>query len=365
VLTVRRATAVVALALLTTGMATACGGDDNKTASGGGGDRIKIALLLPESQTSRYESFDRPLFEAKVKEICDTCDIIYQNANGDKAQQQNQAEAVIAQGVKVIVFDAQDAESAGLSVDKANLKKIPVVSYDRLIANTDLAAYISFDNEKVGRLQAQSLVDKLKKDGTTSGKIVMMNGLKADNNALLFNKGAHSVLDSSGFTITPAEDFWTDWLPAKAQSFMEGQIAQLGVKGFVGVYAPNDGTAGGAIAAMRSKGVSPIPPITGQDAELSAVQRIISGEQYMTVYKAIKPQAEKAAEMAVALAKGQQIQTTSTVNNGTMDVPSVLLDPVAVTKENLKSTILADKFYTPQQVCTSEFAAACKSAGIE
>jgi D-xylose transport system substrate-binding protein len=173
------------------------------------------------------------------------------------------------------------------------------------------------------------------------------------------------VLDSSGFTITPSEDFWTDWLPAKAQSFMEGQVAQLGVKGFVGVYAPNDGTAGGAIAAMRSKGVTPIPPITGQDAELAAVQRIISGEQYMTVYKAIKPQAEKAAEMAVALAKGQQIQTTTTVNNGSMDVPSVLLDPVAVTKENLKSTILADKFYTPAQVCTSEFAAACKTAGIE
>jgi D-xylose transport system substrate-binding protein len=305
------------------------------------------------------------MFEAKVKAICDTCDIVYKNANADATLQQNQAEAAIAEGVNVIVFDAQDAESAGLSVDKAKQKKIPVISYDRLIAKADLDAYISFDNEKVGRLQGQSLVDKLKKDGKTSGKIVMMNGLQSDNNAVLFSKGAHSVLDSSGFTITPSQDFWTDWDPAKAQSFMEAQVAQLGNTGFVGVYAPNDGTAGGAIAAMRAKGINPIPPITGQDAELSAIQRIISGEQYMTVYKAIKPQAEKAAEMAVALAKGQTVQTTATVNNGTEDVPSVLLDPVAVTKDELKSTIFADKFYTPAQVCTGEFAAACKSAGIE
>ncbi|MEN3357226.1 MAG: D-xylose transport system substrate-binding protein [Mycobacteriales bacterium] len=361
-LTLRRATVVAVLALVS--LSTAACNNDKASNSASGGARIKIALLLPESQTTRYESFDRPLFEAKVKSLCDTCDVIYKNANSDKATQQSEAEAAISEGVKVIVFDAFDAESAGLSVDKAKLKNIPVVAYDRLISKTNLAAYISFDNEKVGKLQAQSLVDKLKADGKTSGKIVMINGDQKDNNALLFNKGAHSVLDSSGFTVVPSKDFWSEWKPANAQSFMEGQVAQLGKDGFVGVYAANDGTAGGAIAAMRAKGISPIPPITGQDAEKAAVQRILSGEQYMTIYKAIKPQAEKAAEFAVELAKGQPITTTTTVNNGSMDVPSVLLDPVAVTIKNLKDTIFADKFYTAADVCTGEFAAGCKTAGI-
>jgi D-xylose transport system substrate-binding protein len=365
VLTVRRAAAVAVLALVSLSTA-ACNNDKSSdSASGSSGETIKIALLLPESQTTRYESFDKPMFEAKVKELCSNCQVLYKNANSDKATQQSQAEAAISEGVKVIVFDAVDAESAGLSVDKAKQKNIPVISYDRLIAKADLAAYVSFDNEKVGKLQAQALVDKLKKDGKTSGKVVMINGDKKDNNALLFNKGAHSVLDSSGFTVTPTEDFWSEWKPANAQTFMEGQIAQLGKSGFVGVYAANDGTAGGAIAAMRAKGIDPIPPITGQDAEKAAIQRILSGEQYMTIYKAIKPQAEKSAEFAVALAKGQSITTTATVNNGTMDVPSVLLDPVAVTKENLKDTIFADKFYAAADVCTGEFAAACKTAGIE
>jgi D-xylose transport system substrate-binding protein len=363
--TVRRAAVIAALALVAAGT-SACNNDDSGSGGGGGGgERLKIALLLPESQTTRYEQFDRPLFEAKVKSLCDTCDVIYKNANSDKATQQSQAEAAITEGSKVIVLDAFDAESAGLSVDKAKQKNIPVVSYDRLVSNADLDAYISFDNEKVGKLQAQSLVDKLKADGKTSGKVVMINGDKKDNNALLFNKGAHSVLDSSGFTVVPSEDFWSEWKPANAQKFMEGQVAQLGNNGFVGVYAANDGTAGGAIAAMRAKGIKPIPPITGQDAEKAAIQRILTGEQYMTVYKAIKPEAEKAAEFAVALAKGESIQTTATVNNGKEDVPSVLLDPVAVTKENVKSTIFADKFYSAADICTGEFAAPCKTAGIE
>lgn len=337
----------------------------NGSSSSAGDSGKKIALLLPESQTTRYESFDRPLFEAKVKALCSDCQVVYKNANGDKGTQQNQFEAALSQKVDAIVLDPVDSSSAGLLVDKANQKKIPVVSYDRLISNAKVDTYISFDNVKVGHLQAQSLVDKLKKDGTTSGKIVMINGDKADNNALLFNKGAHQVLDSSGFTVVPSEDYWSEWKPANAQSFMEGQIAQLGPKGFVGVYAANDGTAGGAIAAMRSKGVSPIPPITGQDAEIAAIQRIITGEQYMTVYKRIKPEAEAAAKMAVDLANGRKPSTDTTVNNGTEDVPSVLLEPVAVTKDNVKQTIFADKFYTPAQVCTGEFAAPCQALGIQ
>jgi D-xylose transport system substrate-binding protein len=357
----RRATVLVVAALASLGLA-ACNSDSG---SGGGSGGKKIALLLPEAQTTRYESFDRPLFEAKVKQLCSDCTVVYKNANGDKTTQQNQVEAALSEQVDVLVLDPVDSQSAGTLVDKAKQKKIPVVSYDRLIQSADLDAYISFDNEKVGELQAQSLVDKLRKDGKTSGDIVMINGDKADNNALLFNKGAHKVLDSSGFTVVPSEDYWSEWKAANAQSFMEGQIARLGTKGFVGVYAANDGTAGGAIAAMRSKGITPIPPVTGQDAEKAAIQRIITGEQYMTVYKKIRPEAETAAEMAVALANGDTPKTDTTVNNGSKDVPSVLLEPLAVTRDNLKDTIFADKFYSPADICTGEFAKPCQDLGIQ
>jgi D-xylose transport system substrate-binding protein len=349
----------LALALLATASVVAACNSQPKGAS-----RIKIALLLPETQTTRYESFDRPLFEARVRQLCGECDIEYKNANSDKTQQQNQMDAVLADGVRVVVLDPVDSQSAGLLVDKASLKRVPVISYDRMIQKADLAAHVSFEAQQVGELQARSLVDKLKADGRTAGIIVMINGDKADNNALLLNKGAHSVLDTSGFTLYPRQDFWSEWKPANAQSFMDSAIAQLGAKGFVGVYAANDGTAGGAIAAMRTKGIKPVPPTTGQDAELSAIQRILSGEQYMTVYKAIRSEADQAAQLAVALARGQRIEAPATVNNGTKDVPSVLLAPKAVTRDNLRSTIFADGFYPVSEVCSGEFTRYCAQAGI-
>lgn len=361
--TVRRRLAVVPVAALAALATLAACNSDSDSGDGDGGK--KIALLLPESQTTRYESFDKPLFEAKLKDLCPDCELLYRNANSDKNTQQNQMESVLAEQVDVVVLDPFDSQSAAVLVDQAKQQEVPVVSYDRLVADADLDAYISFDNEQVGRLQAQSLVEKLRADGATKGNVVMINGDKADNNALLFNKGAHEVLDGSGFTLVPGEDFWSEWKPANAQSFMESQISDLGPDGFVGVYAANDGTAGGAIAAMRGAGINPIPPITGQDAELAAVQRIISGEQYMTVYKAIKPEAERAAEMAVALANGDKPETDTTVNNGSKDVPSVLLEPVAVTKDNVKDTIIADKFYEAGEICTGDFATFCGQLGIQ
>ncbi|HCT78275.1 MAG TPA: ABC transporter substrate-binding protein [Micromonosporaceae bacterium] len=326
----------------------------------------KIALLLPESQTTRYEQHDRPLFEAKVKALCPTCEIIYSNAQQDQSRQQQQAEAALNNGAKVMVLDPVDGKAASTIVRLAQSKQVPVVSYDRLILDANVDYYVSFDNEKVGQLQGTSLVGKLKADGKTSGKIVMINGSPTDNNAKLFNAGAHSVLDTSGFEIVPKPDFFTpEWKPENAQRFMEGQIAQLGKDGFVGVYAANDGTAGGAIAAMRAAGITPVPPTTGQDAELAAIQRIVGGDQYMTVYKAFKPEAEKAAELAVALATGQKPATDKTVNNGAKDVPSFLLEPQAVTTENVKETVVADNLYTVDQICTSAYAAACQAAGLQ
>ena len=326
----------------------------------------KIALLLPESKTARYESHDRPIFEAKVKSLCSQCEILYSNADQDAAKQQNQAEAALTNGAKVLVLDPVDSASASGIVARAKQSKIPVISYDRLIVNADVDYYISFDNEKVGKLQGQALTDKLKEMGKANGSIVMINGAPTDNNAKDFKAGAHSVLNASGLKIG-AEYDTPDWSPDKAQQEMEQAITKLGKDQIAGVYAANDGTAGGAIAAMKAAGVKPLPPVTGQDAELAAIQRILAGEQYMTVYKAIKKEAEAAGELAVALARGNQPsaqEINGNKNNGKKDVPSILLTPVAVTKENVKTTVVADGFWKPEQICEGDYQSACKSAQL-
>jgi D-xylose transport system substrate-binding protein len=369
---------VIAAAALTFGVA-ACGSnnDNNNSSSTGsstsaassGAKSGKIALLLPESKTARYESQDRPNFERKLKELCPDCQEIYSNADQDASKQQQQAEAALTQGAKVLVLDPVDAASATAIVTRAAQSKVPVISYDRLISNAKVAYYISYDNAKVGKLQATSLVDKLKKDGKTSGSLVMINGAPTDNNAKLFKEGAHSVIDSSGFKVAKEYDT-PDWSPDKAQSEMEQAITALGKTGFVGVYAANDGNAGGAIAAMKSNGVDPTKiPITGQDAELAGVQRIVAGTQYMTVYKAIKPEAEMAATLAVDLLQGKKPDASAinvqTPNGSAGDVPSVIFDPVAVTVDNIESTIIKDGFWKASEICTSQYAAACKAAGIQ
>jgi D-xylose transport system substrate-binding protein len=356
---------VMALAL------AACGDDDDDGGGGGGGGGDggggggSIALLLPESKTARYESQDRPNFEKKVKELCSDCDIIYSNADQDAAKQQQQAEAAITKGAKVLVLDPVDAASAGAIVTRAKQSDIPVISYDRLITDADIDYYISFDNEQVGKLQGESLVKKLTDDGA-KGDLIMINGAPTDNNAKLFKEGAHSVIDSSDYKIAKEYDT-PDWSPDKAQQEMEQAITAVGKDGFVGVYAANDGTAGGAIAAMKGNGVDPKKiPTTGQDAELAAIQRILIGEQYMTVYKAIKPEAEQAAELAVQLAKGETPPAPKDkVDNGTEQVPSILLTPVAVTKDNINDTIVKDGFWSADEICTGKYASACKSAGIQ
>jgi D-xylose transport system substrate-binding protein len=349
----------------------ACGDDDNgssdsgSSGSGDGGGGGSIALLLPESKTARYESQDRPNFEKKVNELCSDCDIIYSNADQDAAKQQQQAEAAITKGAKVLVLDPVDAASAGAIVNRAKQSQIPVISYDRLITDADIDYYISFDNEQVGKLQGDSLVKKLKDDGS-KGSIIMINGAPTDNNAKLFKEGAHSVIDGSGFKVAKEYDT-PDWSPDKAQQEMEQAITAVGKDGFVGVYAANDGTGGGAIAAMKGNGIDPkTRPTTGQDAELAAIQRILIGEQYMTVYKAIKPEAEQAAELAVALAKGETPpEAKDKVDNGMEQVPSILLTPVAVTKDNINDTIVKDGFWSVDEICTDKYAAACKEAGIQ
>ncbi|MGH8900447.1 MAG: ABC transporter substrate-binding protein [Egibacteraceae bacterium] len=354
------------LAVLLVGLAvliTACG---SRQSGDGEGSSAKVALLLPETKTARYETQDRPNFERRVRELCPGCEVLYSNADQDATKQQSQAEAALTNGADVLVLDAVDYKSATSIVARAKQSKVPVVSYDRLVLDADIDYYISFDNERVGRLQGQALLDVLRSSDKADGTIVMINGAPTDNNAMQYKQGAHSVLDDSGLKI--AQEFDTpDWSPDKAQQQMEQALTNLGGDEIAGVYAANDGTAGGAIAAMKGSGVNPLPPVTGQDAELAAIQRILAGEQYMTVYKAIKLQAEAAAEVAVAVARDEQPRAdlvNSAVSNNLKDVPSVLLTPIAVTRENVNDTVIKDGFWTVDQICTADFAAACEAAGL-
>ena len=332
----------------------------------------KIALLLPETKTTRYETADKPDFEAKMKELCPDCEIIYSNANQDATQQLSQAEAALTNGAQVLVLDPVDSAAAARIADMAKAQGVPVIAYDRLILNSDgVNYYISFDNQEVGKLQAQSLVDDLNSMGIQNPTIVMINGSPTDNNAGLFKQGAHSVFDPlvEAGKLTIAKEYDTpDWSPDQAQTEMQQALTALGNK-VDGVYAANDGTASGAIAAMKAAGLDPLPPVTGQDAELAGIQRILVGEQYMTVYKAIKPEAEAAAQLAYDLLTNMTVPADMTagkvVNNGTIDVPSVLLTPIAVTKANINSTVVADGFWNAGQICTTDYAAACTTAGLQ
>jgi D-xylose transport system substrate-binding protein len=343
----------------------ACGGDDDGGGDGGG----KIAFLLPESQTTRYESDDRPNFEAAVQDLCPDCEVLYFNADQDVANQQSQVETAITEEVDVMVLDPVDSASAGGLANQAKQAGVPVISYDRLILNADLDYYVSFDSVTVGEQQGEALTQKLADDGNPQGPIVVINGDPQDNNAKLFNQGATSVFEQEGVEI--AREFDTpDWLPENAQREMDQAITALGQDGFEAVYAANDGTAGGAIAALKGAGIDPATkPTTGQDAELAAIQRILAGEQYMTVYKPIKTLAENAAEIAVAVANGEEPPAeliNAEEDNGTEQVPTNKIDTIPVsTPKEIEDSVIADDYWSVEEICTKQYQQACKDSGIQ
>jgi D-xylose transport system substrate-binding protein len=363
--------APVILALAVSVSIAACGGDDNKsssssaTSSSGTSSTAKaatIGLLLPETKTARYEAHDKPVFQAKVKELCPDCKQLYQNASQDAQKQLSQAEAMLASGADVLVLDAVDVGSVGPIIKEANQRKVPVIAYDRLISDQKISYYVSFDNVRQGRIQAQTLVDKI----GNSKPIVQINGAPTDPSAGDYKKGAHQVFDKS---MSIKKEYDTpDWSPDKAQREMEQAITALGKDGFAGVYSANDGMASGIIAAMKGAGIDPkTRPTTGGDGELAALQRIVIGEQYSTIYLTINKQAEVSAELAVALAQHKPVPAglvNAKTDNGAMQVPSVLLTPVAVTKDNIKDTVVKDGFYKPSEICTGKYAAGCKDAGL-
>ena len=355
-----------ALALLTV---SACGDDDDDGGGGGGdGESAKVALLLPETKTTRYEEQDRPNFERRVKELCESCEVIYANADQDPAKQQQQAEAAITQGAKVIVISAVDVASAGAIVERAKQSDVAVIAYGRLIPDADIDYYVSIDPSKVGQQQAQVQMDAIKQDGGSSPRVVMINGAPTDSNSKPYKDGASQVLKQEGAEIVKSYDT-PDWSPDKAQQQMEQSITSLGNDGFDAVYVANDGMAGGAIAALKGAQIDPRSRyVTGQDAELAGIQRILAGEQLMTVYQPIIDIAETSAELAVPIAQGEEPPAdlaTDKVDNGAKQVPSVLLDTIAILPDNIDSTVVKEGFLDVGEICRGKFAQDCKEAGLQ
>ena len=342
-----------ALAFATSGLA-AC---TSPNASDKGGDGKTIALLLPESKTTRYEAFDRPIFTKEVAKLCSDCTVKYYNADQDESKQAQQMETAISAGAKVIVLDPVNGPGAGGMVSSAHAAGAKVVAYDRFIKSADY--YMSFDNEAVGKLQATELVDAMGNEGG----YLQLNGAPSDPNAAQFKKGAESVLKKSGLKLLTSTSYDNpDWSPNNAQKYVTDQLSKFSLADVKGVYAANDGQAGGVIAALKGAGVSAadLPPVTGQDAELAAIQRILAGEQYMTVFKSYFVEASEAGKVAVAIATGKDVGKTTDFEG----VKSFIFTPIAVKKDNVKKNIVDTGLYPAKDICTAAYAAACKDAGI-
>jgi D-xylose transport system substrate-binding protein len=295
-----------------------------------------------------------------MTKLCADCKVLYQNADGDATKQQQQFNSVITQGAKVIVLDPVDSAAAASLVALAQSQGVKVVAYDRPIPKGKADYYVSFNNEGIGKAIAESLVAHLKatKADPAKGGVLEINGSPTDAAAGLIKKGIHEGLDNSGYPVL-AEYDTPDWVPAKAQSWASGQITRFGGK-ILGVVAANDGTGGGAIAAFKAAGVNPIPPVTGNDATIAALQLIVAGDQYNTISKPSEIVAAAAANIAVKLLKGETPKAEMTL----YDTPSQLFTPAVVTAENLKAEIIDKKLLTPAVLCAGAYAEGCKKLGI-
>ncbi len=358
------ATGAMAVSLAACGSAKESSDNNDSDSAAKKGDDITIGLLLPENQTARYEKFDKPLIEKKVKELTNNKGKIqYANAKQDASLQAQQVDTMVTNKVDALIVDAVDFKSIAGSVKKAHDAGIKVVAFDRL-AEGPIDAYTSFDNVTVGKTQGEALLEALG-DKAKDSQIVMMNGSSTDPNAAQFKEGAHSVLDGK---VKIGREYDTkEWKAENANANMDAAISALGKDKIDGVYSANDGMAGGLITALKRAGIADIP-VTGQDAELNGVQRIVTGEQYMSVFKSYPKEGEVAAEMAVALAQGKSLDSiaTSKIDNGTVkDVPTVLVPVVSLTKDNIKETVVKDGFYTVDEICSGKYKAACDKIGLK
>ncbi|SDN09534.1 D-xylose transport system substrate-binding protein [Streptomyces sp. cf386] len=360
------AASVSALSLTACGVIDGIGGGDSSEAPEKGDD-ITVGLLLPDKDTARFEKFDYPLIKKEVGSLTNgKGKVAYANAEASPDKQSQQFQQMIADQVDVILVDALDAKAIASDVQKAEDAGIPVIAYDRL-AEGPIDAYVSHDNELVGEVQGRSLVQELGSKAASS-KVVMMNGDPADPNTGRFKKGALDELEGE---VDIVKRYDTDkWSPEIAKKNMERAIASVGLSNIAAVYSANDGMAGAVIEALKDAGATKIPPVTGQDANLDAVQRIVAGEQFMTVYKPFGQEATNAAKMAVYKVQGRDIEfdalTQDSVDSASeKDLPAQLVSVVAVTQKNIEDTVVRDGVYTVKDICTAEYAADCAAIGLK
>ena len=321
---------------------SACGGSTpaQKKADTGA---LKIGLLLDQLREERWQR-DRDLFVSRVEELHAKVDV--RSADGDAAKQLEQARALLDDGARVLVVVPTDLDKAAEIVKAAAEKHVPVISYDRLIRNADVALYVSFDNVKVGRMQAEKLLAKAPK-----GNYLLLGGSSTDYNARLVRDGQMEVLKpaiDSGDVKIVGDPFVDGWDPVKARAITDAALKKT--PGLVAIVASNDSTASGAIEALTAVKRAGKVLVSGQDAELSACQRVVAGTQEMTVYKPLRSLARMAAGEAVSMAKGKATDSLVKVNNGTKEVPAHLLDPIAVDKANLDVTVISDGYHTKAEV---------------
>jgi D-xylose transport system substrate-binding protein len=360
--------ALAAVGLLAVGGVAACGGGDNGSSgsSGGGSSTGKVGIILPDTKSSQRWGTDDPKF---LKQAFDAAGVPVdiQNAQGDKQAFQTIADGMISSGVKVLMIVNLDSGTGKAVLDKAKNAGIATIDYDRLTLNGGANYYVSFDNVKVGELQGKGLVDCLTAKKYSKPKVAEVNGSPTDNNATLFAQGYNSVLDpkyADGTYVKGPNQSVPDWDNAQAGTIFEQMLTEN--KDIKGVLAANDGLGNAVISVLKKNKLNGTVPVTGQDATVQGLQNILAGDQCMTVYKAIKKEADAAAELGIALAKGQKPTTaTGSVKDPESGaaVPSVLLIPQPITKENVKD-VVADGFVTKEALCTANYAKLCADAGI-
>ncbi len=351
---------IVALFMVACGSANTGGSTTTTTAKPGQGCKT-IGVSLPETNTSfRWDNQDKPALLKDISAAVPGANVLYNNAGGDAAVQQTQVETMITQGACLLVVAPHDSKGAAAIVTEAKAKNIPVISYDRLINSGDLTAYVSFDGVAVGKLQGQYIADHYQQyvtqNGTTNAALI--NGAQTDNNALLFKQGLHNVLDPlfSSNSLKNVYEQFTDWTAPIAETDIEAALSQTSNKLAV-AYVANDDMANSVITALKVQNLAGKVLVTGQDASITGIQNIMTGLQAMTVYKAINKEAQATADVVKALYNGQAVTsvTTSTTNEPVsgVNIPTVALQPVAVDKTNIQSTILADNFWSKAQLCAN------------
>jgi D-xylose transport system substrate-binding protein len=340
-------------------------------------DSVDIVVLLPDSQSSdRWEADDRRFFEQAFEEAGVSYNIV--NAEGDAANQITQAEQAITNGAQVLLMVNLDSGSGASIIELARENDVAIIDYDRLTIEGEGADYyVSFDNEAVGRLQGEGLVaavEAAQEAGTIPTdepvRVAVLNGSPTDNNATLFKNGYDSVINplfESGDWEEVDDQSVPDWDNQEALVIFE-QILTAAGGDVDAALAANDGLGGAVIEALLNQGLDPIP-VTGQDATAAGIQNILLGRQSMTVYKAIRAEAYAAAELAVAILNEDQeaidaLVGDGAVDNGTNEIPSVLLVPVAVTQDNIVETVIVDEFRTLDEICVGDTEAICEEMGI-